>query len=219
MRVGAAIFNADHARLGEELARVEAAGIDFIHFDVFDGHLVTGLGFPPQTIAALRLRSSLSFEAHLGAVDPLRFVPPLAEGGVDLVLLHPEGAPMLYETLAAIKAMPLKVGLALGLGTPLSVLEPVAPLLDTVLLLSRPAGEAVQGASFDPLVLDRVQLCREMLGDETELQVAGSVRAEHSTALVAAGVDAIALGAALFRAGDLEEELRRFRTAATRGVA
>src|SRR6476619_3593607 len=79
LRLGAALFNGDHARLADEMARLDASGIDFVHLDVFDGHFVPDLGFAPRTIAALRPLTRLPFEVHLGAIDQLRFVPHLVD--------------------------------------------------------------------------------------------------------------------------------------------
>ena len=93
-RLGAALFNGDHGRLADEVARLEEAGLDFIHLDVFDGHFVSDLGFPPRTIAALRPLTNLPFEVHLGARDPLRFVPQLADAGTDLLIFHVESVAM-----------------------------------------------------------------------------------------------------------------------------
>ena len=116
IKLGAALFNGDHGRLAEEVARLEAAGLDFIHLDVFDGHFVSDLGFSPRTIAALRPLTSLPFEVHLGAVDPLRFVPHLAEAGVDLLIFHVESVAMLFEAIFNVREHKLKVGLAVTLG-------------------------------------------------------------------------------------------------------
>ena len=99
LRLGAALFNGDHSRLGDEVARLEAAGLDFIHLDVFDGHFVSDLGFPPRTISALRPLTKLPFEVHLGAQEPLRFVAPLVEAGTDLLVFHIESVAMVYESL------------------------------------------------------------------------------------------------------------------------
>jgi ribulose-phosphate 3-epimerase len=225
VRLGAALFNGDHTRLGDEVARLEAAGVDFIHLDVFDGHFVSDLGFAPRTIAALRPLTRLPFEVHLGAQEPLRFVPALAEAGVDLLIFHVESVAMVYEALFVVREHGLRAGLALALGTPLSRLEPVIAAggrnaiaaLDAVLLLSRVTGEGARGATFDPAVLPRVAAVRGMIdtaGAAVDLQVAGSVKREHVPALVAAGMTSLALGGGLYKAPDMAAEMRNLRRVA-----
>jgi ribulose-phosphate 3-epimerase len=210
IRLGAALFNADHGRLAEELARLEEAALDFVHLDVFDGHFVPDLGFPPRTIAALRPRSRLPFEVHLGAIEPLRFVPHLVEAGVDLVLVHVESAPLLYETLFAIKDRGIRAGVALGLGTPLTFLDSVLELVDSVLLLSRVTGEGARGANFNPLVVPRVRAARKTAA-ALELQVAGGVSRHNAAQLAAAGASALALGAGLYQVEDMGQEINTLR--------
>lgn len=217
IRLGAAIFNGDHGRLAEEVERLEAAGLDFIHLDVYDGHFVSDLGFPPQTIAALRPLTELPFEVHLGAIDPIRFVPRLAEAGTDLVIIHIESIDLTHEAIFKAREHNVKVGLAIALGTPLTRLEPVITKIDTVLLLSRVTGEGTRGASFDPLVLPRVRSVREMVksaGAEVDVQVAGGVKPQHIPDLVSAGASSLALGGSLYRVPDMAEEVAKMRSLA-----
>jgi len=210
LRLGAALYNGDHARLADEVARVEAAGLDALHVDVFDGRLLPDLAFPPRTVGALRGLTRLPLEVHLVAERPERFAAELAEAGADLVLVQVEGAPMLYESLFAFREHGLRVGLALGLTTPLGIAEAALPFVDAVLLLSRVTGEGTRGASFDGRVLERVQALR----GRTELHVAGGVNRENLDVVAAAGADAASLGAGLFRAPDMAEEARALRAAA-----
>ncbi len=217
LRLGAALFNGDHARLGDEVARLDAAGVDFIHLDVFDGHFVSDLGFPPRTIAALRPLTKLPFEVHLGALEPLRFVPALAEAGADLVIFHIESVTMVYEALFLARQHGVRVGLALALGTPLAALEPVITQVDAVLLLARVTGEGARGAVFDPAVLPRVAAVRRMADaakTAVDVQVAGSVKREHVAGLCAAGMDSLALGGGLYRVPDMAAEVLALRRAA-----
>jgi ribulose-phosphate 3-epimerase len=217
VRLGAALFNGDHGRLAEEVARLEAAGLDFIHLDVFDGHFVSDLGFPPRTIAALRPLTRLPFEVHLGAIDPLRFVPHLVEAGVDLLIFHIESIAMLYEAIFVVREHKLKIGLAVTLGTPVTVLEPVISRIDAVLLLSRVTGEGTRGASFDPLVLPRVRHVREMIEAAVapvDLQVAGGVKREHIPDLVTAGATTLAMGGGIYKVPDMAREVAEMRALA-----
>ncbi|MBI1878617.1 MAG: hypothetical protein HYR94_10390 [Chloroflexi bacterium] len=217
IRLGAALFNGDHGRLADEVARLEAAGLDFIHLDVFDGHFVSDLGFPPRTIAALRPLTRLPLEVHLGAVEPLRFVPHLAEAGTDLLLFHVESVAMLYEAIFVVREHKLKVGLAVTMGTALTNVEPVMPLIDAVLLLSRVTGEGTRGASFDARVLPRVQRVREMAqsaGAAVDIQVAGGVKREHVPQLVQAGATTLAMGGGIYRVPDMAREVTEMRALA-----
>jgi len=218
LRLGAALFNGDHGRLAEEVARLEAAGLDFIHLDVFDGHFVSDLGFPPRTIAALRPLTDLPFEVHLGAVDPLRFVPQLVEAGADLIMFHLESVPMLYEAVFKVREQEVKVGLAVTLGTPVTALTPVISRIDAILLLSRVTGEGTRGASFDPLAIPRVQAVREMAdaaGASVDVQVAGGVKRQHVPDLVKAGATTLAMGGGLYRVPDMAREVAEMRRLAS----
>jgi ribulose-phosphate 3-epimerase len=221
IRLGAALFNGDHGRLADEVARLEAAGLDFLHLDVFDGHFVSDLGFPPRTIATLRPLTRLPFEVHLGAVDPLRFVPHLADAGIDLIIFHVESVAMPYEAIFNIRERKVKVGLAVTLGTPVAVLEPVISRIDAVLLLSRVTGEGTRGALFDPLVLPRVRRVRDMVeaaGAAVDIQVAGGVKREHIPDLIAAGTTALAMGAGIYKVPDMAREVADMRALADRKI-
>lgn len=217
VRLTASLFNGDHGRLADEVARVEAADLDALHFDVFDGRLVPDLAFAPRTLAQLRSLTSLPFEVHLAAERPERFARELAEAGADLVLFHAEGAPMAFETVFALREQGLRAGMALGLGGPLEHVLGALELLDATLLLSRVTGEGTRGASFDERVLARVRALRgaiDAAGADVELQVGGGVNRDNASAVAAAGADALVLGAGLYRAPDMAVEAVAVRAAA-----
>jgi ribulose-phosphate 3-epimerase len=217
IRLGAALFNADHGRLAEEIRRLESSGLDFVHIDVYDGHFVSDLGFPPRTVQALRPLTSLPFEVHLGVRDPVRFAPALARAGADAVMCHIECMTMAYEDIFKIRACGVKVGLAFSLGTSLEALKPVTAFVDGVLLLSRVTGEGDFGASFDPSVVARVRAVREIAshaGTILDIQVAGGVKREHIPGLVEAGATSFALGGGIYRVQDMAREVFEIRRVA-----
>ena len=214
VRLGAALFNGDHGRLAEEVARVEAAGLDFIHLDVFDGYFVQDVGFAPRTIAALRSVTRLPFEVHLGVKEPLRFASSLVEAGVDLILVHIESTQMIHETIFAIRALGVRVGVALALGTAGALVEPVIGQVDAILLLSRVVGEGAKGASFDPQVLPRLGALRSRVseaGVEVDIQVAGGVNRDNAQELARNGANSLALGAGIYRVSDMRSEVAMVR--------
>lgn len=206
VRIGSALFNADHTRLGEELRRVAAAGVEFVHLDVFDGVFVPDMAFAPRTIGALRPLTALPFEVHLAASEPLRFLPALARAGADLVFLPAESTPLIYEAVFAVRELGMKAGLCLALGTPLGALEAALPLLDAVLLLGRVTGEGARGRAFNELLLPRITAARRMidgLGRAVDLQAAGGLEAASCAAAVAAGATSLPLGGSLHRQQDM----------------
>ena len=215
VRIGAALFNADHLRLGEEVQRTEDAGVDFLHLDVFDGYAVPDQAFAARTIKALRELSRLPIEVHLSANDSARFLPSLADAGVDLVFLPAETTPFLYETIYRVRELGMGAGLCVALGTPLSVVESTVEMVDAILLLGRVTGEGNRGRDFNPLVIERIRRVRQKLdrmGSEIDLQAAGGLETESIVEACRAGAASFPIGAALYRARDMRGYLASLRS-------
>jgi ribulose-phosphate 3-epimerase len=206
IRIGAALFDADHTRLGDELRRTEAAGVDFFHLDVFDGYFVMDLAFSARTIKSLRPLTKLPFEIHLAVKDPLRFLSALADAGTDLVFLPTESTPLLYETISAVREKKMKVGLCLSLGTPLTILSSILPMIDSVLLLGRVTGEGKRGKEFNQMVVRRVREVRRLIqlgNHKVDLQAAGGLETSNCIEVCQAGVMSLPLGEILYREPDM----------------
>lgn len=210
IRIGSAIFNADHGYLADIVLELHRAGIDFYHWDVFDGHFIPELGFPPQTLRAVRALTDRPFEVHLATEDALRFIKPLVEAGANLIFIPTESTPLLYETVLEVNESDLKSGVSLAVGTPVSRIEGVLPYVDSVLVLGRVYGEAATKSQYLPQAVEKVKHLRAIQQEkdwEFEIQAAGSLDPDTVLEVIAAGADAVVLGAALHKSDDLTKRL------------
>ena len=202
VRIAPSILSADFARLGEEVRAVTAAGADYIHIDVMDGHFVPNLTIGPAVVKALRPHSSLPFDVHLmiAPVDP--FVAEFAAAGADIITVHPEAGPHLHRTLQLIKSLGKKAGVSLNPATPLGAIEPVLGDVDLVLVMSVNPGFG--GQSFITAQLDKLGALRKRIdaaGRAIDLEVDGGINAETAAAAIAAGADVLVAGTATFSGG------------------
>jgi ribulose-phosphate 3-epimerase len=202
IRIAPSILSADFARLGEEVRAITAAGADYIHIDVMDGHFVPNLTIGPSVVKALRPYSPLPFDVHLmiAPVDP--FVAAFAEAGADIITCHPEAGPHLHRTLQLVKSFGKKAGVSLNPATPLDAVEPVLGEIDLVLVMSVNPGFG--GQSFIASQLDKIRALRgrlDTLGRSVDLEVDGGVNAETAAAAIAAGADVLVAGTASFEGG------------------
>ena len=196
------IRSADFARLGEEVAAIQAAGADWVHIDVMDGHFVPNLTIGPAVVRALRPHTTLPFDVHLmvAPVDP--WLEAYREAGADVLSVHPESGPHVHRTLGRIRQLGARAGLVLNPGTPVEALDPVIDLVDLVLVMSVNPGFG--GQAFLDTALRKIAAVRARLdaaGSSATLQVDGGVTADNAAACVAAGADALVAGTAAFRGG------------------
>jgi ribulose-phosphate 3-epimerase len=217
VRLAPSILSADFARLGEEVRAIAAAGADYIHVDVMDGHFVPNLTIGPAVVKALRSHSALPFDVHLmiAPVDP--YVGEFAAAGADIITVHREAGPHLHRTLQLVKSLGKKAGVALNPATPVAAVEHVLDIVDLVLVMSVNPGFG--GQSFIASQLEKVRALRRRLdGIERtiDLEVDGGINAETAAAAVAAGADVLVAGSASFGGGPSRyaANLQRLRSAA-----
>lgn len=202
VRIAPSILAADFARLGEEIAAVAAAGADFIHVDVMDGHFVPNLTIGPSVVKAIRGTTDLPFDVHLmiSPVDP--YIDAFVEAGADILTVHPEAGPHLHRTIQAVKAAGAKAGVALNPATPTLALEPILGELDLVLVMSVNPGFG--GQKFIASQLSKIEAVRAMInasGREIMLEVDGGVDPKTAPKVIAAGADVLVAGSAVFKDG------------------
>lgn len=202
IRIAPSILSADFARLGEEVRAIDAAGADYIHIDVMDGHFVPNLTIGPGVIEALRGETDKPFDVHLmiAPVDP--FIGDFAAAGADIITVHPEAGPHLHRTLQSIRALGKKAGVALNPGTPTAVIENLIDDLDLILVMSVNPGFGGQGFISSQLQkIEQLRLMIDASGSQIDLEVDGGVDALTAPKVIAAGADVLVAGTATFKGG------------------
>jgi ribulose-phosphate 3-epimerase len=197
------ILAADFARLGEQIARVEAAGASILHVDVMDGHFVPNLSLGPPVVESVRKVTRMTLDVHLMISDPDKYIPAFVQAGADQILVHQEACAHLDSTLRSIQAHGLKAGAVLNPATPLSTLEEVLGVADYVLLMSVNPGFG--GQKFIPSTLNKVRRLakwRRDLGLEFKIEIDGGITRENVADAAAAGCDWIVTGSSVFHTPD-----------------
>lgn len=216
IRIAPSILSADFARLGEEVRAMTAAGADYLHIDVMDGHFVPNITMGPVVVKALRAHSTLPFDVHLmiTPVDP--YVRDFADAGADIITVHPEAGPHLHRTIQLIKSLNKKAGVSLNPATPVEAIDHVLGDIDLVLVMSVNPGFG--GQSFIESQLEKIRMLRrriDSLRRPIDLEVDGGINVDTARAAVAAGADVLVAGTASFKGGaaTYADNLRQLRGA------
>lgn len=210
--IAPSILSSDFSRLGEEIKAVEAAGADWIHVDVMDGHFVPNITIGPIVVEAARRVTSLPLDVHLMIENADQYVEDFIKAGSDYLVVHAEACQHLQRTLAHIREKGCKPGVSLNPATPLSHLDYVLPDLDLVLVMSVNPGFG--GQSFIPQVLDKIRDLRRRLDGldrEVLLEVDGGIKVENIGEVARAGADAFVAGSAIYGSDDYGQTIARMR--------
>jgi ribulose-phosphate 3-epimerase len=202
-KIAPSILSADFSRLGAEIAAIEAAGADYVHIDVMDGHFVPNITIGPLIVEAARRVTALPLDVHLMIADPDRYIESFAKAGADIIVVHAEATVHLHRTVQLIKSLGKRAGVSLNPATPLNVLDYVLEDLDLVLLMTVNPGFG--GQSFIDACIPKIQALRGIMdkrGIEAELEVDGGVKTDNIARISHAGADVFVAGSAVFGSPD-----------------
>jgi len=200
--ISPSILSADFAKLGEEVRAIDAAGADWIHIDVMDGHFVPNLTIGPGVVKAIRPHSDKPFDVHLMISPVDNFLDAFAEAGADIITVHPEAGPHLHRTIQRIKALGKKAGVSLNPATPAKMLDYVLDEVDLVLVMTVNPGFG--GQKFIASQLKKIEAIANRVAKQdlvVDIEVDGGIDAATAPLAIDAGATVLVAGTAAFRGG------------------
>jgi ribulose-phosphate 3-epimerase len=201
--IAPSILAADFTRLGDEIARVEAAGVEYLHVDVMDGHFVPNITFGPPVVRAVRKATQLPLDVHLMLADPDRYLDAFAEAGASIITVHAEATPHLHRTVQRIHSLGAKAGVAINPATPVHALEEIVTDVDLLLVMSVNPG--FTGQVFLPGSVRKIEAARQLIasrGSQAAIEVDGGIDQTNIASVVRAGASMVVAGASIFHTPD-----------------